>query len=343
MKHLLNTLFVTTDGAYLGHEGQAVIVRVAKETRLRVPLHTLGGIACFGRVGMSPPLMRLCGRHKVAVSFFSPYGRFLARVCGPVSGNVLLRREQYRCADKETSASAMARAVVSAKIANARNVLLRAIRDRPDDPNNGAIGHAARRLAGLLEELRNSLPPDIVRGIEGEAAKGYFGVFDHLVTAQKGAFFFRQRTRRPPTDNVNALLSFLYTLLTNDVASALEGVGLDPAVGFFHRDRPGRMGLALDVMEEFRPFLADRLALALINRQQIRDSGFRKTESGAVVMDDETRKQLLISYQKRKQEEILHPFIGEKVAVGLLPHVQAMLLARHLRGDLDGYPPFFWK
>jgi CRISPR-associated protein Cas1 len=343
MKHLLNTLYITTQGSYLACEGQTVHVRVNRETKLKVPILNLGAIVCFGRVGVSPPLMGLCGRRKVTLSFFNLYGRFLARVHGPVSGNVLLRREQYRCADKESSCEMMARAVVSAKIANGRNVLLRAARDRPNDPNADSLTRAAGIMARSLEELRCPCTLEALRGIEGEAAKTYFGVFDHLIAAQKEGFFFQQRTRRPPMDNVNAILSFLYSLLANDLASALEGVGLDPAVGFLHRDRPGRMGLALDLMEEFRPILADRLVLSLINRQQITARGFRKTETGAVMMNDETRKEVLVAYQKRKQEEIRHPFLGETVAVGLLPHVQAMLLARHLRGDLDGYPPFFWK
>jgi len=343
MKHLLNTLFVTTDGSYLAREGECVLVRIKKETRLRVPVHTLGAIACFGRVNASPALMELCGRKKVTLSFFNLYGRFLARVHGPVSGNVLLRRGQYRCADEESSCAMMARAVISAKIANGRNVLLRAARDRPEDPNNTALIQAAGQMAGNLDRLRSPCPLDVVRGIEGDSAQAYFAVFDHLVTVQKDAFFFHQRSRRPPLDNLNTLLSFLYTMLTHDVASALEGVGLDPAVGFLHRDRPGRMGLALDVMEEFRPYLADRLALSLVNRQQITGRGFRATESGAVLMTDDTRKEVLIAWQKRKQEEIQHPFLGEKVPIGLLAHVQAMLLARHLRGDLDAYPPFFWN
>ena len=343
MRQLLNTLFVTTQGAYLSREGEAVLVRVEHENKLRVPIHTLGGIVCFGLVSCSPPLMELCGDRNVAISFLSEQGRFYARVQGPVSGNVLLRREQYRRADSEAVSSEIARAVVIAKIANCRTVLLRAVRDRPDAPEVTAIEVASRRLARLLDELRQPAPLEVVRGREGDAARTYFEVFDHLIAAQKEDFFFHERSRRPPLDNVNALLSFFYTLLAHDVTAALETVGLDPAVGFLHRDRPGRPSLALDLMEEFRPIFADRLALSLINLQQIRGKGFRQTESGAVMMDDATRKEVLVAYQKRKQEEIQHPFLNEKLAVGLLPHVQAMLLARYLRGDLDGYPPFFWK
>jgi CRISPR-associated protein Cas1 len=343
MRKLLNTLFVTTQGAYLAREGETVLVRVEHETKLRIPIHTLGGIVCFGQVSCSPPLMELCGDRNVAISFLSEWGKFYARVQGPVSGNVLLRREQYRRADDKAASAALARSVVTAKIANSRTVLLRAARERPDDDGASALGVAARRLVRLLDDLREPIPLETVRGLEGEAARIYFAVFDHLITTQKEDFLFHERSRRPPLDNMNALLSFLYTLLVHDLSAALETVGLDPAVGYLHRDRPGRPGLALDLMEEFRPFIADRLALSLVNRQQIKGKGFRRTETGAVMMNDETRKEVLVAYQKRKQDEINHPFLEEKLAVGLLPHAQAMLLARYLRGDMDGYPPFFWK
>ncbi len=343
MKHLLNTLYVTTQGAYLSREGETVEVQVERETKLRVPIHTLGGIVCFGRVSCSPPLMGLCAERNVALSFLTEQGRFTARVQGPVSGNVLLRREQYRRADDEERSAEIARAIVAAKIANSRVVLLRAARDRPDSDCCEDLQKSADGLAALLSALKTPASLSTVRGLEGSAAREYFTVFDHLITANKQDFFFRERNRRPPLDNMNSLLSFLYTLLMHDVASGLESVGLDPAVGYLHRDRPGRPGLALDVMEEFRPFLADRLALSLVNRQQVNGKGFRTTETGAVMMNDETRKEILVAYQKRKQEEIQHPFLGEKVAIGLLPYVQAMLLSRYLRGDLDGYPPFLWK
>lgn len=343
MKHLLNTLYVTTQGAYLAREGETVLVRVEGETKLQVPIHTLGSIVCFGQVSVSPPLMGLCAERSVSIAFLSEQGRFFARVQGPVSGNVLLRREQYRRADDAQASAEIARALVVGKITNCRTVLQRAARDRPEGESAGKLSEASERLAQHLRELEGPLPLDAVRGKEGEAARRYFAAFDHLITAQKEDFFFRERSRRPPLDNVNALLSFVYTLLVHDVSAALEGVGLDPAVGFLHRDRPGRPGLALDLMEELRPYLGDRLALSLINLQQVRGKGFRRTETGAVLMDDETRKQVLLAYQKRKQEEIQHPFLGEKIATGLLPHVQALLLARHLRGDLDGYPPFIWR
>ena len=343
MKKHLNTLFVTTQGAYLSKEGETVLVRVEKKTRLRVPIHTLGGIVCFGNVLCSPFLMGFCAERGVTISFLSEHGRFLARVQGPVSGNVLLRREQYRRADDLDISACMARWVLNGKLANCRTVLKRGLRDHGEKLNHGEVRESVERLSHSLENLQSGLPLNGLRGVEGEAARAYFNVFDHLIVSQKDTFVFRKRNRRPPLDRVNCLLSFIYTLLVHDVRSALESVGLDPAVGFLHRDRPGRPGLALDMMEEFRPFLADRLVLSLINLNKIQETGFTKSESGAVLMDDETRKTVLVAYQKRKQDEIFHPFIEEKVSIGLLFYVQALLLARYLRGDLDGYPPFIWK
>lgn len=343
MKRLLNTLYVTTAGSYLARDGETVKVRVDKETKLRVPIHTLGAIVCFGQVSCSPPLMGLCAERGVGLCFLSQYGKFWARVNGKVSGNVLLRREQYRRADDEEFAADLARSIVAAKIANSRTVLLRGLRDHGDGEGCEALREAGEHLRRLLREMEGPATLEVVRGREGDGARCYFGVFDHLIVGQKEDFRFERRSRRPPLDNINALLSFLYTLLAHDVASALEVVGLDPAVGYLHRDRPGRPGLALDLMEELRAFFVDRLVLTLINRQQVRGKGFQKTESGAVTMDEETRKAVLVAWQKRKQDEIRHPFIGETMPLGLLPHVQAQLLARYLRGDLDGYPPFIWK
>ena len=343
MRHLLNSLYVTTQGAYLARDGETVAVRVEHETRLRVPLHTLGGIVCFGQVSCSPPLMQLCAERGVRIAFLSEYGKFWSRVEGPVSGNVLLRRQQYRWADDADKSSEIARAVVIAKIANQRTVLQRGLRDYPEVVGSQEMKDATAYLERQLAMLRQPMSLESVRGVEGDTARYYFSVFDHLIIASKDEFFFQGRSRRPPLDNMNALLSFLYTLLVHDVRSALETVGLDPAVGYLHRDRPGRPSLALDLMEELRPVLADRLALSLVNRRQIKGKGFKTTETGAVVMDDETRKEVLVAYQKRKQEELHHPFINEKIALGLLPHAQALLLSRYIRGDLDGYPPFFWK
>jgi CRISPR-associated protein Cas1 len=343
MKRHLNTLYVTTQGSYLSKEGETVVVRVGDENRLQLPIHNLGGIVCFGQVSVSPFLMALCAENGVGLSFLTEHGRFLARVDGEVRGNVLLRREQYRRADDEARSAEIASTIVAAKVANGRQVLLRASRDRPDGDGPERLRNAAQGLGGFLEQLRPGLPLDHVRGVEGFSARTYFDVFDDLITQQKEDFRFTGRSRRPPLDMVNALLSFVYTLLLHDVRGALEGVGLDPAVGFLHRDRPGRPGLALDLMEEFRPFLADRLVLTLINLRQLDARKFRTIESGAVLLDDDGRKEVLVSYQKRKQEEIVHPFLGEKTTVGLLPHLQALLFARYLRGDLDGYPAFFWK
>jgi CRISPR-associated protein Cas1 len=343
MKKHLNTLFVTTQGAYLAKEGETAVVKVEQEVRLRIPVHTLGGIVCFGNVSLSPFLMGFCAENGVGISFLSEQGRFLARVQGPVSGNVLLRREQYRKADDPAFSASIARAVLTGKIANSRTILHRALRDHGQKMNAGQVESAVKRLSHHLELLSREQALDTLRGIEGDAAHIYFSVLDHLIVSQKETFSFQERNRRPPLDNVNCLLSFLYTLLVHDIRSALESVGLDPAVGFLHRDRPGRPGLALDLMEEFRPFLGDRLALSLINLRQVQDKGFKKSDSGAVLMSDDTRKTVLVAYQERKQEEIIHPFLDEKVSIGLLFHIQALLLARHLRGDLDGYPPFIWK
>jgi CRISPR-associated protein Cas1 len=343
MKKHLNTLFVTTQGAYLSKEGETVVVKVNQEIRLRVPVHTIGGIICFGNVSCSPFLMGFCGENGVGVSFLSEHGRFLARVQGPVSGNVLLRREQYRRADDQEYSAQMAKAFVTGKVANCRTVLQRVLRDHAQKMDEDTLRRSVDDMSRSLQSLELNQSLDAVRGLEGDAAHTYFSVFDHLIIAQKESFTFQERNRRPPLDNVNCLLSFLYTLLMHDCRSALESVGLDPAVGFLHRDRPGRPGLALDLMEEFRPFLADRLTLSLINLRQVQDKGFNKTETGAVIMNDETRRTLLVTYQERKQEEIYHPFLDEKVTIGLLFHVQALLMARCLRGDLDGYPPFIWK
>lgn len=341
MKTHNNTLFVTTNGAYLSRDGQAVAVRLKRETKLRVPLHNLDGIVCFGRVGCSPILMGACADAGVSISFLSSEGRFRAAVCGYAPGNVLLRRQQYRAADDSQACLQIARTIVTVKIANARSVLLRGARDTParSDP----LQAVARRLAGNLTDVRQTGTLDELRGREGDSASTYFSAFRDLVTNSEPAFLFTKRSRRPPMDPINALMSFVYALLTHDARSACEAAGLDAAVGFLHRDRPGRPGMALDLMEEFRPFFADRLVLTLINRRQVQPSGFKALENGAVIMDDETRKTVLVAYQRRKQEIVTHPFLGEKTSIGLLVHLQARLMARHLRGDLDAYPPFIWK
>jgi CRISPR-associated protein Cas1 len=343
MKKYLNTLFITTQGAYLNKEGETVVVSVEKETKLQAPIHTLGGIVCFGQVSMSPFLMGFCAENNVGVTFLTEYGRYLASVRGKTAGNVLLRREQYRQADDLKFCAEITESILTGKISNCRTVLQRGLRDHKEKVNSDSLAAASEKLNQALNQFDRNLDLDVLRGVEGDSASTYFDVFDHLIVSQKSDFQFNDRNRRPPMDNVNCLLSFLYTLVMHDVRSALETVGLDPYVGFLHRDRPGRAGLALDIMEEFRPFLADRLALSLINREQVSPKGFKKSEAGGVLMDDETRKTVLVAYQKRKQEEIVHPYLKETVQVGLLFFVQALLLARHLRGDLDGYPVFIWK
>jgi CRISPR-associated protein Cas1 len=341
MRRLLNTLYVSTQGAYLRKEGETVVIEVEKEIRLRLPLLNLGGIVCFGNVLCSPFLLGACAEAGIALSFLTEHGRHLADVVGAPSGNVLLRRAQYRRADDPAASAALARAFIAGKIANARHVLRRAAREGATDA--ASIEAVADTLGHRLRALTAADNLDTLRGLEGESAAQYFSVFSHLITQQRDAFTFGDRNRRPPLDRVNALLSYLYTLLRFDAAGALTAHGLDPAVGFLHRDRPGRAGLALDLIEEFRAPLADRIALTLINRQQIQPQHFRTTETGAVLFTDDGRKEILTAWQKRKQEEIEHPFLGEKIPIGLLLHSQALLLARHLRGDLDAYPPFEWR
>lgn len=343
MKRHLNTLYVSTDGAYLSKEGRAVRVTVAKQVRLRVPLLHLDGIVCFGRVSCSPQLLGCCAEGGIRVSWLTPTGRLLACSVGFSPGNVLLRRAQYRASDSPEASASIARNVVSAKIANCRTVLLRGARDASNAADADALRATAGALGNSLESVRRATDLDALRGHEGEAAANYFGVFNHLLGNADDAFRISGRSRRPPLDPTNALLSFLYGLLCHDARSACESVGLDAAVGFLHRDRPGRPGLALDLMEEFRPFLADRLALSLANRRQLSKSDFQRTESGAVLLSESGRKTVLAAYQKRKQEELTHWFIEEKATVGLFLHLQARLLARRLRGDLDDYPSFLWK
>ena len=336
MKQHLNTLFITTQESYLAKDGECVAVYQGDALKGKIPIHTLGGLVLFGQVSCSPFLLGHCAENQVAVSWLTVNGRFLASMHGPTGGNVLLRREQYRRVDSEEASAEIARAIVIGKVVNCRTVLMRTARDRP----HPGLTAARASLDSCLTKLRRPLPLNVVRGIEGEAAGAYFSAFDALICHDDPVFRFTGRSRRPPLDAVNCLLSFLYTLLAHDVRSALESCGLDPAVGFLHRDRPGRPSLALDVMEEFRPYLADRLACTLINRGQVKAKGFRQTESGAVLMDDVTRKEVITAWQERKQETVEHPFLQEKMPAGLLCHCQARLLARHLRGDLDAYPPF---
>jgi CRISPR-associated protein Cas1 len=343
MKRHLNTLFVTTPGTYLAKEGQAVRVKVEKQTRLRVPLINLESIVCFGRISCSPALMGACAENGISISFLTDRGQFQAAVVGFSPGNVLLRRQQYRDADSSERSCEIARNIVAAKIANCRTVLLRAARDTPRENAADQIKQTATAMLDPLDSARKATDLDKLRGNEGDAAAKYFGVFDSMINDPDSGFKFAGRSRRPPLDEINALLSFLYTMLTHDARSACETTGLDAAVGFLHRDRPGRPGLALDLIEEFRPVLVDRLVLSLINRRQVTMSDFTLTESGAIHLTDAARKVVLEAWQRRKQETITHPFLGEETTIGLLLHLQARLLARHIRGDLDAYPPFIWK
>lgn len=343
MKHHLNTLFVFTQESYLAKDGEAVAVRVENEVKLRIPVHNLGGIVCFGLVGASPRLMAMCAEQGVSISFCTQNGRFLARCSGFTSGNVLLRREQYRWADDPERGAAVVRSMLLGKFANSRTVLQRAARES-DAPDAAArLTAAADRLLGSIAAARSASSTDALRGVEGDAANVYFGVFQDLIRTREQEFAFTNRSRRPPLDRVNSLLSFLYAMLAHDARAACESCGLDASVGFLHVDRPGRPGLALDLMEEFRAFLADRLAVSLINLGQVKPAGFIVTESGAVEMTENTRKEVVAAYQRRKQETIIHPFLQERTTIGLLIHLQARLLARHIRGDLDAYPPFLWK
>lgn len=346
MRRMLNTLYVTSESAWLRKDGANLVVEVEGAERGRAPLHLLEGVVAFGWAGASPTLLAACAEGGIAISFCQPNGRFLARVEGARTGNVLLRRAQYRLADDPAARARLVRGIISAKTANQRTVLLRALRDNGDNMASeiaSAISAAADRLADAARRTISESDVDGLRGIEGEAAAQYFAVFGNLVLAHREAFAFRRRTRRPPMDRMNALLSFLYAMLGHDCRSALESHGLDPQVGFLHADRPGRAGLALDMMEELRPVLADRLALSLVNRRQVKPSDFIIEEAGAVRLTDEARKTVLIAWQERKKDEIRHPFLGEKAPLGLVPWLQAQLLARTLRGDLDGYPPFFWR
>lgn len=345
MRRMLNTLFITTQGTYLKKEGESIVavIKKEKEKKMKIPLLNISGLVCFGRVVCSPMLLGMCAERGVAVSFLSMQGRFLARVQGPVSGNVLMRKEQYRRSDSMEASAEIASSLVMGKIANARTSLQRVLREHPEIAGAGRLREVVEGLSRYLYMVKEERELDVLRGHEGAAAREYFRVFDDLIVAQKEGFVFGGRSRRPPLDRVNALLSFIYTLLLHDVSSALETVGLDPQVGFLHRDRPGRPGLALDMMEEFRPYLADRLVLSLINLKQVQAGGFKVRESGGVVMDDDTRKIVLGAYQKRKQEEVMHPFTKEVIPLGMAFLAQALLFGRYLRGDLDGYPPYIWR
>lgn len=343
MKKLANVLYVTVPEAYLFLEGENVVVKKEEAVSIRLPLHNLENIVCFNYLGVSPALMGACAERNVGLCFLTPNGRFLARVSGKIKGNVLLRKKQYEVSEQEAVSVPIAASFLLGKVANCRKVIERALRDHAMLVDVQALGQASAALKGILGVIPECTSIGDLMAFEGSAAKIYFNIFDQLILQQRDDFKFEERSRRPPLDNMNSLLSFLYTLLTNDVSSSLEAVGLDPYVGFLHQDRPGRPSLALDMMEELRPVFADRLALSLVNRKQIAGKGFTQKESGGILMDDDTRKTVLTAWQERKKEDIQHPYLNERIPFGLIPHVQAMLLSRFLRGDLDAYPPFFWN
>ena len=343
MKKLLNTVYVNSPDRYLSLDGENLVISQEGTEIGRVPLHNIERIMTFGHAGASPALMGKCVKNGIELVFMSRNGHFIARVEGEVKGNVLLRRQQYRIADDEKGSLDIARNMISAKLFNSRWVLERMIRDHGARIDTELFGKKSEFLYNSIKQARNCSDMDSLRGIEGEAASVYFSVFNDMILQQKDDFRFDTRNKRPPLDNVNALLSFAYSMATGMCTSALESVGLDPYVGFMHTDRPGRRSLALDMVEEFRSVLCDRFVLTLINKRLVSSDDFVKREDGAVLLTEDGRKNFFSAWQKRKSEELKHPFLEEKVEWGMLPYVQAMLLARYIRGDLDCYPPFMWK
>lgn len=345
MLALLNTLFVLTQSAYLHLDHDTIRVEVDGETQLRMPLLHLGGIACFGNVLLSPALLHRCAEDGRQLMWFDAIGRFRGRLEGPTTGNVLLRRAQHLALSDARRSAAIARYVIAGKIQNGRQVLLRGAREASDPADAEELRRAAAVLAAQIDKVGTATDANLdeLRGSEGDAARAYFAVFRLLVRVDRPTFGIETRTRRPPLDPMNALLSFLYALLRNDCVAGIAGIGLDPQVGYLHSLRPGRPSLALDLMEELRPVLADRLALTLVNRQQIGPADFEAQEGGAVYLTERGRKEVVVAYQKRKQEEVEHRVLGRKVPLGLVPHLQARLLARYLRGELEHYIPYLHR
>lgn len=343
MQKLLNTLFVINENAYLSLDGETVFVEINRQKVGQFPLHTLESIICFSYNGATTALMGKCAERNINLAFFSPYGKFLCRTVGENHGNVLLRKKQYRMSDDKAASCGVARNFILGKVYNCRWSVDRTLRDHALRVDSEKCQRIIQYLTSSLDRIRTEENMDSLRGIEGECASNYFSIFDELIINQKETFYFQGRNKRPPLDKVNAMLSFGYTLLTNDCASALEGVGIDSFVGFMHRDRPGRKSLALDLMEELRPILVDRFVLTLINNRQIKGEHFQTSASGAVEFTDEGKKKFLSAWQEHKKEQLTHPYLKEKICWGLVPHVQALLLARYLREDIDGYPPFMWK
>ncbi len=342
MKRHLNTLYITSPDAYIRKEGMTFVVEIEDKKALQAPVHTIENIVCFGFKPLTPALMAFCVENNIGISYLSMHGKFLARVYGEQRGNVLLRKTQYSMHDIEEKSLAIAKNIIAAKITNSRSVLQRHKRNHGDSAD-GRVSRAVDEHARYIKLVQNAHNLDVLRGYEGDAASLYFGCFNELITSQKEDFVMNGRTKRPPLDYVNALLSFVYMLLVNELRSAMETTGLDPQVGFLHRIRPGRPSLALDLMEEFRAYIADRIVLNLINLKQVTKADFERRETGEIRISDRGRKEVLMAYQKKKDEVIEHPFLGEKTTVGLLPHIQAMLLARYIRGDMEQYPPFYIK
>lgn len=342
MKKLLNTLYVTSEDAYLSLNGENVEVKLNNDKKA-FPIHTLESIVCFSYKGASPALMGKCAENNILLSFFNQSGKYLASVSNFVNGNVLLRREQLRIADKETNSLKIAKNMIIGKLYNSKYLLLKCARDHELQVDAKKIRNSASLIQNYMKDILDTNTKESLRGIEGNAAAEYFGCFDDMILQNKSDFYFCGRNKRPPTDNVNALLSLAYSLLANDYSHALQSVGLDPFVGFMHSDRPGRKSLALDMMEELRSVYADRFVLTLINNRKINSKHFNEQDNGAVLLTDEGRKIFLAEWQKKKKEEIVHPFLKEKINWGLVPFVQAMLLARMIRNDIDEYPPFLWK
>ena len=343
MKHLLNTLFVTSENIYLTLDGENVVANRDKEIVARYPLHTIFNIVSFTYAGASPALMGACAERKIGFALLSPRGKFLARVVGESNGNVLLRRTQYRIADDLSRSCEIARTMIYGKLYNSRWSIERMCRDHKLRVDTEKLKSASEKIKNLLLTVIEETSLDSLRGLEGVGSSTYFGVFDDMILNNKDSFFFHTRNRRPPLDTVNAMLSFAYSLLAHDCASALESVGLDSYVGFLHRDRPGRTSLALDLMEELRPCMADRFVITMINNRVMSPEDFEIRESGAVLLKDRARRTFLKSWQERKKDMITHPYLGEKLEWGMVPYIQALLLARYLRRDLDMYPTFLWK
>ena len=343
MKKLLNTLYITTENAYLSLSGETVDVFFDDDTHKQIPLHTLSGIVSFSYKGASPALMGKCAEKGVLISFFTPHGRYLCDTGSCTNGNVYLRRTQFRWADDEAKSLSVARNMLIGKLHNSKYLILHYMRDHSLQVDCEKIRLAADRIGTYIEALKTADDMDSIRGIEGNAAAEYFGVFNELILQNKNVFSYKGRSRRPPTDPVNCLLSFAYALLANECSSSLRSVGLDPFMGFMHTDRPGRCSLSLDMMEELRSVFADRFVLTLINNRVVNEQSFTYMDNGAVILNDDARKRVLSEWQAKKREEIFHPFLKEKMQWGLVPYVQALLISRLMRGDLDGYPPFLKK